>query len=405
MLRRTLAKRSPPVKTGAPSAPVAIAALVVFIVFIVAAGLTVSIVGLDALQVDPDPSASAPAPTVGGVALETVVARLETVIPEAMQRKGVPGVSVALIGDGQLLWAKGYGLADVAAGEAVTAKTVFLGASFSKTMTAYLALKLVESGVLELDRPLIDYTNEAYLSDSRIEAVTLRMVLSHTSGFTDLTHDRGAICFTPGLHWSYSSDAYRYLQWVIERVTGQPFDQYAADHLFTPLGMSATSFLWREELEPLTAHGYEAEGPVAQWRPTRVNAAYGARTTPSDYACLVVAILNPVEGDPVRLTPATVTAMLTPQSEAAEGVSWGLGWGLEDSADGEATDGEIAAHYCWHWGWLDGCRNLIVFDPIRRAGVVVMANGAGGLQVAEDIVRVVLPGEHPIFPSMIDSWE
>ncbi len=397
MSRRTLAKQAPPVKTGAPSAPAAIAALVVFIV---AAGLTVSIVSLDSLQVGPDPSATVPTPTVGGVALETVVARLETVIPEAMQRKGVAGVSVAVIGDGQLLWAKGYGLADKATGEAVTDKTVFLGASFSKTMTAYVALKLVESGVLDLDRPLIDYTKEAYLSDSRIEAVTLRMVLSHTSGFTNLTRDRGAICFTPGEYWSYSSDAFRYLQWVIERVTGQPFDQYAADHLFTPLGMSSTSFLWREELEPLAAHGYEAEGPVVQWRPTRTNAAYGVRTTPQDYARLVEAILNPVENHPDRLGRASVEAMLTPEVEAADGVWWGLGWGLEDSADGGAAPG-----YFWHWGWLAGARNLTVVDPHRRAGVVVMTNGAGGLQVAEDIVRVVLPGEHPVFPSMIDFWE
>ncbi len=346
-----------------------------------------------------DPSGHGPgseSPTVGGFALETVVARLDTLVPEALGREGVPGASVAVIGDGRLLWAKGYGLANKATGEAVTDETVFRGASFSKTMTAYVALKMVETGVLELDRPLFDYAGEAYLADRRIKDVTLRMVLTHTSGFTDMSRDRGGIAITPGECWSYSSDAFRYLQWVIERVTGEPFDQYAADHLFAPLGLEATSFLWRDEYATLAARGYEPEGAVAQVRPVRANAAYGVLTTPTDFARLVVAIMNPVEGDPDRLSRATVEAMLTPQVEAAEGVSWGLGWGLERSPDVDCF---------WHWGWLDGFRNLAVADRDRRAAVVVMTNGAGGLRVAEEIVRAILPGEHPVFPSLIDFWE
>ena len=338
-----------------------------------------------------EPVVAAP-PTVAGVALDTVVARLEAVIPEAMLREDVPGVSIAIVGDGKLLWAKSYGVANKATGAAVTERTVLRGASLSKTMTAYLALKLVEEGVLELDRPLIEYTGEAYIDDSRIEDITLRMVLTHTSGFTVGDTTRRQVVSTPGRHWAYSNHGFWYLQWVVEHVTGQPFAQYAADHLFSPLGMSDTSFVWRDEYAALAARGYEAGDQVAPPRPVRANAAYGVLTTPSDFARLVSAIMNPVDGDPSLLGPASVEAMLTPQVEAGSGLSWGLGWGLEPAAD---------VDYFWHWGWVDGFRNLVVGDFDRRAAVIVMTSGSGGFRVARDIVQVVFPGEHPLFPMLL----
>ena len=342
------------------------------------------------LVVEPERFSAVP-PTVAGVALDTVVARLEAVVPEALLREDVPGISIAIVSDGKLLWAKGYGVANKATGAAVTERTVFRGASLSKTVTAYLALKLVEEGVLELDRPLIEYTGEAYIDDSRIEDITLRMVLAHTSGFIGGDATRGQIVSTPGRHWAYSNHGFWYLQWVVEHVTGQPFAQYAADHLFSPLGMSHTSFVWLDEYAALAARGYEAGDQVAPPRPARANAAYGVFTTPSDFARLVSAIMNPVDGDPSLLGPASVEAMLTPQVEAGSGLSWGLGWGLEPSAD---------VDYFWHWGWVDGFRNLVVGDFDQRAAIIVMTNGSGGLHVAQDIVQVIFPGEHPLFPML-----
>jgi len=91
-----------------------------------------------------------------------------------------------------------------------------------------------------------------------------------------------------------------------------------------------------------------------------------------------------------------VEAMLTPQVEAGSGLSWGLGWGLEPSAD---------VDYFWHWGWVDGFRNLVVGDFDRRAAIIVMTNGSGGLRVARDIVQVVFPGEHPLFPLLFGGGD
>jgi CubicO group peptidase (beta-lactamase class C family) len=347
------------------------------------------------LVVELERFAAAP-PTVAGVALDTVVARLEAVVAEALRREGVPGISIALVGNAKLLWAKGYGVANKATGEIVTEKTVFRGASLSKTMTAYLALKLVEEGVLELDRPLIEYTGEAYIDDSRIKDVTLRMILAHTSGFAEGDTTREDLIFAPGKRWSYSNSAFWYLQWVVEHVTGQPFAQYAVDHLFSPLAMANTSFRWRDEYAALAACGYEAGGQVLQVRPVRADAAYGVLTTPSDVAQFVSAMLSPPEGDPDLLSLAGVAAMLTPQVDVKGGVYWALGWGVEVSADGD---------YFWHWGWVDGFRNLVVGDFDRRAAVIVITNGPGGLRAARDIVQVVFPGEHPLFSLLFGGWD
>lgn len=348
-----------------------------------------------------------PLPTIGGRDLAELITELDKTVPAALEREGVPGAAVALVGDGQVLWVRGYGLADKGTGAAVTADTVFRGASFSKTMVAHLALKLVEERSLDLDRPLVDYAGEAYIGSSRLRDVTLRMVLSHTSGFTDITNDgtnggRGSIVYQPGAFWSYSSDGFRYLAWVIEEVTGEPFDQYAEERLLEPLGMADTDFLWREEYGATAAKGYDYGVPVAVHRSRQVNAAYGVYTSARDYARFVATVLSPGAGDPVRLEQASTAAMFTAQVDTADGVWWGLGWGLEGESDGSPGSGDL---YAWQWGWVEGFRHLAVLDPEDRDGVVVLTNAARGLHVAEDVVRVIFPCEHPVFASMIDNWE
>ena len=115
-------------------------------------------------------------------------------------------------------------------------------------MIAYIALRLVDQGLLSLDEPLNSYLPEPWLPASEYrDVITMRHVLSHTSGLGHLTNSRDSL-FAPGLGYSYSAIGFHYLQAVIEQVTGQSLEEVAQEILFTPLGMSSSSFVNPTEL-------------------------------------------------------------------------------------------------------------------------------------------------------------
>ena len=115
--------------------------------------------------------------------LEDAIAELEETIPRLIEEGGVPGLSIALIRDAECVWTRGYGVKNAETRDPITTATVFPAASCSKPVAAYAALKLCEDGILDLDRPLAAYLPDPFLPDEpRVKDITLRMVLSHTSG-------------------------------------------------------------------------------------------------------------------------------------------------------------------------------------------------------------------------------
>ena len=117
------------------------------------------------------------------VPLDEVVTDLEIFIPDFMDEQRIPGLAIALIRDGKIAWTEGFGVANVITRRPVTADTLFEVASNGKVLTAYIALRLVDQGVLSLDAPLNSYLPEPWLPASEYrDAITLRHVLSHSSG-------------------------------------------------------------------------------------------------------------------------------------------------------------------------------------------------------------------------------
>ena len=156
-----------------------------------------------------------------------LAADLDTFVPAGLARAGVPGVSLAVVRDGEILFAAGYGVSDVLTRKPVTRRTVFEVASNSKPVAAYAALKLVEAGALELDTALAGFLQQPFLPPSpERERMTLRHVLSHSSGLSNLGvgvfTDR-RVWFAPGDHFSYSGHGYGYLGRALEEVTGERF--------------------------------------------------------------------------------------------------------------------------------------------------------------------------------------
>jgi CubicO group peptidase (beta-lactamase class C family) len=188
--------------------------------------------------------------------LETVIADLETFVPAYMAQESVPGVAIAIIRDGRTAWVKGFGLASQLTRRPVRDNTIFEVASNSKAMTAFIALRLVDEGTLDLDEPLSRYLAEPWLPPSEYrDTITLRHCLSHSAGFGHNTTSRETL-FPPGSRYSYSAIGIAYVQEVLERVSGMPLDRLADDLLFGPLDMTSSSFINRAPLSAQTANGH-----------------------------------------------------------------------------------------------------------------------------------------------------
>lgn len=189
--------------------------------------------------------------------LDSIVADLRKVIPEQMLNENIPGLSITLIRNNQIVWTEGFGTANIITHRPVTSETLFEVASNSKVVTAYIALRLVDQGQLALDEPLDSYLVEPWLPSSSPyrNVITLRHTLSHSSGLRHNTPSRENL-FAPGSHYSYSGLGLLYTQTVIEQVTGQSLEGLAQQLVFEPLGMSSTSFVNRSDLAKRTANGH-----------------------------------------------------------------------------------------------------------------------------------------------------
>jgi CubicO group peptidase (beta-lactamase class C family) len=332
-----------------------------------------------------------PAGWLRAPAWEATVATIERLTPLLMTELHVPGVSIALVRDRRIAWTKSWGVADARTGAPVTGETLFEAASMTKPVFAVSVLKLVEQGRIDLDRPLAEIVAPPAVpfQEERLR-ITPRMVLSHTSGLPNWRkggEERDGplpVLFAPGSKFSYSGEAIYQLQRAVEKVTGEPLEEHARRTLFAPLGMTGASYVWTAELDSRLASGHKADGTfLARARYTHANAAYTLVTTASDYARLLVALLDPEGSAPNGLARAYVASMLRhevrvdvrdpierPGRAKGTGVFWGLGWSLNTTLSGEVVHHSGANS--------TGFRSFGQFSPARGSGIVILTNGLGG---------------------------
>lgn len=328
-------------------------------------------------------------------------ARLAKDIPILMEKAGVPGLSIAVIREGKTVWAQSFGVRNEKTKAPVTAATPFNVGSLSKPVFAYGVLKLVDAGKLKLDEPLAPYLpKEFILDDPRFHQITARIVLSHRTGFPNWPGDGKplTIHFTPGERFSYSGSGMVLLQKAIEKITGQPLNDYMQEAVFGPLGMKDSSYVWRSTFENDAAVGHDIGGaPVDLFKADQANAAASLETTAEDYAKFLDAVLQKK-----GLKPATLQDMEAPQiavdpacSNCVEGtpsgklsttVFWGLGFGIEKTGDGESL---------WHWGDNGVFKAFSVARPADGSGIVYMTNSENGLSIARQILAETIGGEQP----------
>ena len=224
---------------------------------------------------------------VNTVKTETIVSKLEQMIPGLIRDTHVPGASIAIIKNAECVWAKGFGVKSAEAGEPVSSSTAFPSASCDKPVFAYAAAKMCESGALYLDTPLDDYLDEPFVpSEPRLKDITLRMVLSHTSGLAQSS----SIVLDPGGAMSYSRVGFNYLAAVITHLSSVSISEYMKEHVLIPLDMRNSCFTESDQLPPNIAVGHDDRGCPS--RAKVGTTASNLYTTAEDYAKLMIEFME-----------------------------------------------------------------------------------------------------------------
>lgn len=326
----------------------------------------------------------------GGPNADDRAAFLEREIPKIMQAAGVPGLSIAVIRKGKISWSGAFGVRDRKSGEPVDENTMFEAASLAKTVTAFAALRLVEQGRLDFDRPLHAYfpggEYQKLAGDERYKKLTARLILTHTTG---LPNWGARFVREPGERFGYSGEGFLYLGRAIETICGLPLQDFAKREIFDPLGMTHTSYVWNETYAADGASAHDTHGKSAGLRKfTEPNGASSLLTTARDYGSFLRAIL-----DDRGLAKETIARMISPQVKAPkmgpfssdpaldERVSWGWGWGIQQGISGTGF---------WHWGDNGGLRAYTVSYKDKKEGLVYFTNSENGLAIAEAVTALVL---------------
>jgi CubicO group peptidase (beta-lactamase class C family) len=358
-------------------------------------------------------SRSAPLGVAEGKKRKELVPELEQAIPRLMIEGEVPGLQIALIRGGKIAWTKSFGLKNTETSGPLTDDTVFEAASLSKPVFAYAVMKLVEAGRLDLDKPLQSYLDQPYLrDDDRVNRITARMALGHTTGFQNESRPGQPlkINFTPGEKFSYSGEGLLFVQRAIEKITGEEFDTFMRRTVFEPLGMNSSSYKWQERFEGRKANGHRVDGVPAPIRKPTVAWSYGTlHSTVSDYAKFVAAMINGVGLKKStfeemwkmqsRVDESCVNCIGKPAGRISDTLSWGLGWGLEQTSSGRAV---------WHWGDNNSQYHaFVMFYPAEKTGMVVFTNSGNGHSIIPEIVGTAFGSDtvHPAFAWMrYDSY-
>ncbi len=307
-----------------------------------------------------------------------LIADVEKLVPTLLADARVPGLSMATVRNGALLWRRGFGVRKRDAKELVDEATVFECASLSKPVFAYAVMKLSERGVIDLDAPLTRYAPKPFLEgDPRLGLITARHVLSHTSGFQNWRSDAEPLKIhdAPGTTFRYSGEGYAYLQSVVAHLTRQPIEPFMKARLFKPFGMTSSGYLWNDTFTRHAAQPHDKEGaPSPNRQRTEKDVAHfaaagGLYTTPTDYARFVMEVVNQKRADEFRLEPETLKEMVRPRIKIDETTSWAHGWAVQHTKDGDLIQ---------HGGSNPGYRAYVIASVERKSGVVVMSNGDNG---------------------------
>jgi len=309
-----------------------------------------------------------------------------------MKKADIAGTAVVVVRDGAVLFARGYGHADVARKIPVSpGETLFRIASVSKGVTYTAVMQLVEQGKIDLDADIARYVDFP-IPAAFGQPITMRHLMSHTAGFEEtvqgrwvapdkrislrdyLAHQMPRRLFAPGTVPAYSTYGTTLAGYIVERVAGMPFETYMEKQVFAPLGMRHSSFAQPlpARLAPLVAKGYaSASGPAGPFDIAQAAPAASMSSSPLDMGRFMLAHLGGATGTGSQiLAPATLAAMHAVQYRhhpAGPGITLGL-----------YEMAETAPRTIGHPGDIPGFVSAMYLFPAERTGLFVVQNSDAG---------------------------
>lgn len=383
------------------SVPKVFLALVGAVLALVVAGCAGA--GATALPAPPIPQPATPA----SLTKEDVDGWLDGLLPTALTQSGIAGATVSVVHDGKLVTARGYGYADTGTGDSEPvrvdpARTLFRPGSVSKLVTATAVMRLVEQGKLDLDADIDQYLD--YDLPRRYDAkLTLRHLLTHTAGFEErlagligteqtpvnlresLVTDPPEQIFEPGTTPAYSNYGYALAGYLVERVSGVPFEEYVQREILARVGMDSSTFHQPlpDPLRDRMANGYPSTDQPAQPFEMVGQSPAGALSAPAtDMARFMLAHLGALPAEQSPVTRQTLHLMHSPALDGttlgglAEGRRMTLGF-FEESRNGHRIIGHGGDtnyfHSHLHLYPDDGAGIFISFNSSGRAGTETLA--------------------------------
>lgn len=329
-----------------------------------------------------------------------------------VEADGVGAVTVALARDGEVLWSGAYGWADPEAGVPATRETIYRTGSISKSVTAVLMAILADAGTVTLETPLADLVPEIAEFQERPEGAdpSLRQVASHTAGFAREPGLPGAATgpiegwtarilesipttryrTPPGTEYSYSNIGFGILGFALERAAGEPFMEQVESRIFEPLGMTGSTFVIGDALQPRLSRGHAngRDGEVNTERPALEHAGRGYKvpnggvySTVDDMAAFAAGVMG--RGGRSLLSDSMRAEVLSVQTPEGPESGYGLGFSIS------TVDGRV---FAGHGGSVSGYTAHLLFEPATGLTAVLLRNYNRGQTSLGRAARELLAG-------------
>ncbi len=357
--------------------------------------------------------------------IDRALAQAGDLIIDVMNRNTLPGLAVGVVAGSELVYAHGFGLADISGGREVTPDTVFRIGSISKTFTAIGLMQLWEQGRFGLDDPVNDYLKAFKVEhpDPSAPPVTFRHLLTHTAGIGEAPSLRTLLNFRnvfglaaregetvpplgeyyggllrtevyPGAKWAYANHGFATLGQLIEDISGQPFESYMLERVFRPLGMNKTDFLRSERVRSQLAAGYQIKKGLLEpvkYMEIAVRAAGSMFSSVNEMAKYVAALLNGGANESGSvLRPDTLAMMMEPHYQIDPRLTAiGLAFWIDRVGDHRVVS---------HGGGWPGFTSSMAVAPDDGVGIVVFTNATTLLaphSVALGLLRRILDVPDP----------
>lgn len=341
--------------------------------------------------------------------------QIEQTVAKFMAANQVPGISIAVVQNGDFAWSAGFGMADLEQFVPATSQTLYRLASVSKSMTAVAAMQLSEKGKLDLDAPVQKYC-PAY--PEKEAQITTRQLLGHLSGIRHYKSDsnedpevgnikhfddpiRGGLqffandrlLFKPGTKFGYTTHGYTVVGCAIEGASGEKYSDYMRENVFAPAGMNRTLVDDRYAIIPSRTRFYQKNKAGRVGNADFLDSSYklpggGWLSSADDMARFEVAVLSD------RLIQRTTRDVMWTRQKPSDGAPnpYALGWGW-------GSGKRIGVNDVGHGGSQQGTSTFIMLVPDQRAGVVVLINmdGVDAAALATDVMKIVV--ENPANPA------